>query len=499
MNRPICCQDDIILTGCKPLTISPSLIGKENYLELPENITVSLYNTIGTSSFHYNSSVASCILTYSSRTDGAHGHCQTTEGQAYTIENCGERGHVWKQMNMAHIAKTEPAETPSISGDVRTDHSSLISQSNTDNSSVSFSLKVYYTDEFSKVTSDIHGFVTQVLAETNQGYANSFIPIQVELHCLEKATVTEIPDSKNMISNFQNMKSSVSALRGGADAALLLVNQMDHCGVAYEDSVLTGGTLSVSAKHCASGFYSVGHGLAHNFGVGHISGHVIEKGDGSIEYKTIMVEKIPPFEPRINYYSNPDVIYPPTGTPTGTATENSASIIALNRFSISGIGNESELCSSTLPQDCSVANSLPCLRSLWQLRPERARSSDDCKKMCDTRRGCQYWTFALFSRECFIWSFSYDSYYNSRGWRSGPKTCDGSLPVYPCKMEETRFVSSFHSTRAKDVEQCKLDCLSSDFCHSWSFNEISTSNILKCRLYQFQRAQLGWTSGVYGC
>ena len=53
------------------------------------------------------------------------------------------------------------------------------------------SIIVYYNPEFREATSDIQGFVNQVIAETNQGYANSLIPLVVELFCTKEASVSD--------------------------------------------------------------------------------------------------------------------------------------------------------------------------------------------------------------------------------------------------------------------------------------------------------------------
>ena len=37
----------------------------------------------------------------------------------------------------------------------------------------------YYTPDFAAITTDIAGFIDQVLDETNQGYENSGIPVRV--------------------------------------------------------------------------------------------------------------------------------------------------------------------------------------------------------------------------------------------------------------------------------------------------------------------------------
>ena len=48
---------------------------------------------------------------------------------------------------------------------------------------------------------------------------------------------------------------------------------------------------------------------------------------------------------KVNYYSNPNVNYPGTGTPTGVADlSDNARVIGENRFSFASLGDESAVC-----------------------------------------------------------------------------------------------------------------------------------------------------------
>ena len=37
-------------------------------------------------------------------TKGLHGHAQTSDGHSYVLEYCGANGHVWKLMDIGHMA-----------------------------------------------------------------------------------------------------------------------------------------------------------------------------------------------------------------------------------------------------------------------------------------------------------------------------------------------------------------------------------------------------------
>ena len=77
----------------------------------------------------------------------------------------------------------------------------------TDNTTtVSYSVMFYYTRDFAKITADIAGYVDQLLAETNQGYVNSEVPLLVTKHCISPASLSDIPDTITMLNNFAEMK-----------------------------------------------------------------------------------------------------------------------------------------------------------------------------------------------------------------------------------------------------------------------------------------------------
>ena len=155
------------------------------------------------------------------------------------------------------------------------------------------------------------------------------------------------------------MKSSLAVLRGGADAANLLVDQWTLCGKAFYDTIGSGKTLSVVMKYCAVAYYAMGHEIGHNIGLSHEiamhrnkhyphgHAHYISHSTDSEskEYITILGggEKK---TVKVNYYSNPDIIYPLTGTATGVAgIANNARILMENRFALANIGDESTPCS----------------------------------------------------------------------------------------------------------------------------------------------------------
>jgi hypothetical protein len=52
-----------------------------------------------------------------------------------------------------------------------------------------------------------------MIAEINEGYTNSDIPIRVKLACIEAADLNDKSEGNKMLTAFKNYKSSVAELR----------------------------------------------------------------------------------------------------------------------------------------------------------------------------------------------------------------------------------------------------------------------------------------------
>ena len=226
---------------------------------------------------------------------------------------------------------------------------------------------VYYTPEFAAATDDIEEFIDKMIEETNQGYINSKLPITVTKFCSELASISEhCVDPNSLLEAFLSMKGSYwgghwnsdwGALRNTADAATLLVLNHKDCGQGCYATYNHGDTFSWVKKDCAIRWFTLGHELGHNLGAGHNieapgrvnfrygRGHLIEKGKYYTGLNTIMAYPRQGHEIRTNYYSNPDVIHPLTGTPTGERSRsNNAAVIWRNIAKLAAIGDESGSC-----------------------------------------------------------------------------------------------------------------------------------------------------------
>ena len=224
-----------------------------------------------------------------------------------------------------------------------------------------YSIMIYYTPEFAEVTPNIDDFIDQVIAETNQGYANSLLPITIEKLCSEQTPFNDSDDSMALFDKFAHFKGSYDALRNTADAAALFTIKMKNCGIAIGSSFDTGLTFSLIKKSCALGYYSFGHEIAHNLGAEHDPkysnnlnfphghGHLIERGTHYLGLRTILAYSSPGHQWRVNYYSNPRVDHPYTGTPTGVqGLSDNAAVLLRNIDSLASLGNETASCKDML-------------------------------------------------------------------------------------------------------------------------------------------------------
>jgi len=347
-----CCNDDNLLL-CSEISVDPSLLlSGEDINILGSDLVFD--STVEPHGFVYHNSFGDeAVITFNNKTGSMFGSLKTHDDKSYAIEKC-HHGHVIKEYDMASFEadQTERSLEPVMK--------TLENRVEDTTTVVNYSIMFYYTQAFQDTTADIDGFIEQVLAETNQGYINSQIPIRASKFCAEKANVEE---NSNVLTSFANMKQgSSSKLRNSADAAALLVQNYDWCGMASSFTYNTGNTVSVTKKSCALGYYSFGHEIAHNMGALHnpeVSnnnvfpeghGHLIALGSSSNSngYRTILGYYADGHYHRVNYYSNPSVILPDTGTPTGLeGISDNAAVLTKNRFTMAALGDESADCSAT--------------------------------------------------------------------------------------------------------------------------------------------------------
>merc|ERR1712002_1150373 len=355
-----CHSEDIL--SCTVVQIHFAALDEQS-LSLPGDCTVTFVDSPQEDSFYFESEDGTEATFARGKSNNLIGNVLYSDGRDFTLEPCRAfKGcHVWMEEDETHWVDEESVpetdeERKNAKVNNRQATSALIQQGKDDSTTVvTYSVMFYYTPEFASITDDIPLFVSQVIAETNQGYINSGIPLRIRSHCIAAATLHDHPHYITMINQFSQYKP-INELRNSADAAALLVKKFDSCGVAKTDTFESGNTVSVTMKSCALGYFSFGHEIGHNFGCTHDArqgpnryysyglGKHITSSPG---VRTIMAYNAPGHRTRVNWWSNPDVKY--QGVASGTSGENNARVLREHRFAFAAIGDESNACGSTTP------------------------------------------------------------------------------------------------------------------------------------------------------
>jgi len=199
-------------------------------------------------------------------------------------------------------------------------------------------LMIVYNPKLYKLYGDAAGIQRKAriaVCEVNTGLSRSAACAQLRLVAVEPIQYSTAGNIGADLSKIKGDKQ-VNQLRAKHKADLVcLVSEAGGGGVA-------GSGYSVIARHTImkSG-WTLGHEVGHNLGCPHRTGHAFF--DGQAGHYTFMsmgrVQRIQRMRhPHVKYrglrqYSNPDVNY--IGTPTGSVTNNNASIIKRNAKRIS--------------------------------------------------------------------------------------------------------------------------------------------------------------------
>ena len=204
-----CCKDQMI-KWCANIEVNSTLLAEENLV-----INGDVYqftNDLPHNGFAFHNDKGSeAVINYNEVTGSMFGHITTARGQ-FAIEKCKEN-HVWKQFHL------KPQD---YNDEVYMKNKPLMKRIRIgfDNTTiVNISIMFYYTDSFASVTHNIQDFFHHIIAKTNQGFIHSKIPLRVQLHCIEKATIDDSNEGSTL-RRFSRMKT-LDELRNTADGATL--------------------------------------------------------------------------------------------------------------------------------------------------------------------------------------------------------------------------------------------------------------------------------------
>jgi peptidyl-Asp metalloendopeptidase len=275
------------------------------------------------------------------------------DGRSYQIRYQPDKSHVIREIDQRFF----PAELNSVPAAAFPDKISVgktsaspaptaIPTANTDDGSTIDVMVVYTSSAASAVggTAAMQNLIDLGISETNQGYTNSGVTQRVRLVHAEQVnynenTASPFNDALNAVTNpADGQMDNVLSLRNqyGADLVSLWINNGQYCGLAWQmgtpSSSFESYGYSTVYYSCATGYYSFGHEMGHNMGSNHdranasgAASYTYSYGyqDPNNQFRTVLAYNCAVSCPRINYYSNPAILY--SGLTTGVDPNASTS------------------------------------------------------------------------------------------------------------------------------------------------------------------------------
>ncbi len=196
-------------------------------------------------------------------------------------------------------------------------------------------LLVAYTPAAATASGGIDSLITLATQETNQGFVNSKVRARVRVAGKMSVNLTEGGKTFDQILAAFVANPTVATKRNAvkADVAVLIINKTDYCGLADAIKATAATAYVIVHYGCATGYFSYGHEIGHLLGARHDEttdptttpypyGHGF-RHTGANPFRTIMGYACGgggPCDPRIDYWSNPDVKY--NGIAIGTVAKN---------------------------------------------------------------------------------------------------------------------------------------------------------------------------------
>lgn len=193
-------------------------------------------------------------------------------GQLYTVRPLASGGHAIIAVSEADM----PAELPPVDVDsAPSPFTDSMTQYDTAADGINARVMIVFSDNATKALADPVGLAHLAVAETNDGYARSGVAHRLQM--VDYAYSSEYRDSGSLGTDLSRLTSTndgaidwIHARRNEqrADLVTLITAGGDACGVGYLNSGASS-AFTVVTKDCATGYYSYGHELGHNYGATH--------------------------------------------------------------------------------------------------------------------------------------------------------------------------------------------------------------------------------------
>lgn len=195
---------------------------------------------------------------------------------------------------------------------------------------------VNYTSSAASASGNISALIDLAVAEANQSYTNSGVLIDLILAHKSQVTYTQSGSFSTDLSRYRGTSDgymdSIHTTRNSvtADVALLVINNSSSCGLASGIGSSASTAFADAHWDCITGYYSFGHEIGHLQSARHDPandpstspysyGHGYQY-NGNPKWRTIMAYACSGGCPRLNYWSNPSILY--NGLPMGTSTQS---------------------------------------------------------------------------------------------------------------------------------------------------------------------------------
>ncbi|WP_250624935.1 M12 family metallo-peptidase [Pinirhizobacter soli] len=193
-------------------------------------------------------------------------------GQLYAIRPLASGGHaiiaVAEDDLPGELPPLESVDTLPMAGDGPT-----LGENSTND--INARVMIVFSDNATRALADPIALAHLAVAETNDGYARSGVTHRLQM--IDTVYASEYKDSGSLGTDLARLTSTndgfidwIHARRNEnqADLVTLITAGGDACGVGYLNSN-AGSAFTVATKDCATGYYSYGHELGHNYGATH--------------------------------------------------------------------------------------------------------------------------------------------------------------------------------------------------------------------------------------
>ena len=252
-------------------------------------------------------------------------------GDWYQIRPLKTGGHAIVAVDMLAMPPDHPAEYASLPRIPMRPRRAVNEKADTP-----INVMVHYTSSAATASGNISALIDLAVAESNTGYTNSGVLIDMFLVHKSQVTYTQSGSFSTDLSRYRGTTDgymdSIHTTRNSvaADVGLLVINNSSSCGLASGIGSTASTAFAVAHWSCITGYYSFAHEIGHLQSARHdpatdptTSPYSYGHGYrylGSPDWRTIMAYDCPGGCPRLNYWSSPLRTY--NGVPMGTTSQS---------------------------------------------------------------------------------------------------------------------------------------------------------------------------------